>query len=71
MMKTNPITVEVGVALEPGDLLTFRTAGGGGWGDPRERDRGEVARDIAAGYVSAEAARRDYGGAPAPANAAE
>ena len=49
-----------GVALEPGDRLTFGTAGGGGWGDPRARDREDIARDIAAGLVSPEAAARDY-----------
>src|SRR5215470_11359938 len=49
------------VPMEPGDRLVFRTAGGGGWGDPRLRSRREVEGDIAKGYVSAEAARRDYG----------
>ena len=62
---------ETGVALAPGDRLTFRTAGGGGWGEPRQRERAAIERDIAAGYVSPEAARRDYGHAPPPASAAE
>jgi N-methylhydantoinase B len=53
-----------GVALATGDRLTFRTAGGGGWGDPRRRSREEIDSDIAAGYVSREAALRDY--APIP-----
>jgi N-methylhydantoinase B len=50
-----------GVPMQPGDRLVFRTAGGGGWGDPRLRGRREIADDVAKGYVSAEAARRDYG----------
>ncbi len=50
-----------GVALVAGDRLIFSTAGGGGWGDPRMRDRQAVANDVRAGYVSPEAARRDYG----------
>ena len=50
-----------GVPMEPGDRLTFRTAGGGGFGDPRARDREAIADDLAKGYVSVEAARRDYG----------
>jgi N-methylhydantoinase B len=50
-----------GVRLEAGDRLIFSTAGGGGWGDPRTRERQAVADDLRAGYVSAEAARRDYG----------
>ena len=69
--STQKLLKATGVALAPGDRLTFGTAGGGGWGDPRRRDRDAIARDIAAGYVSAEAARRDYGYAPTRANAAE
>jgi N-methylhydantoinase B len=69
--STRKLLKETGVALAPGDRLTFRTAGGGGWGEPCERERGAIERDIAAGYVSPEAARRDYGYAPAPASAAE
>jgi N-methylhydantoinase B len=36
-------------------------AGGGGWGDPLERDVGRVRDDVARGYVSLESARADYG----------
>ena len=50
-----------GVPMEPGDRLTFRTAGGGGFGDPAARDPAAVAHDIANGYISAAAALRDYG----------
>jgi N-methylhydantoinase B len=66
--STQKLLKATGVTLAAGDRLTFRTAGGGGWGDPRERDRGDIARDIAAGYVSPDGARRDYGYAP-PASA--
>ena len=45
--------------LEPGDRLTFGTAGGGGWGDPRKRDREEIERDIAAGLHLAGGGARD------------
>ena len=38
-----------------------RSPGGGGWGDPRDRDRGRVARDVRDGVVSEEAAREIYG----------
>jgi N-methylhydantoinase B len=37
------------------------TAGGGGWGDPLERDPAEVLNDVVEGYVSIESARDDYG----------
>jgi N-methylhydantoinase B len=50
-----------GVRLADGELVTQATAGGGGWGDPRRRDPELVARDVRLGYVSVEAARRDYG----------
>jgi len=47
--------------LEPGDVVSFRTAGGGGYGDPLERDRGRVVEDLIDGYISKAAARDDYG----------
>ena len=48
-------------APSEGDLLSFRLAGAGGYGDPRERDREAVRRDVADGLVSPEAARTIYG----------
>jgi N-methylhydantoinase B len=50
-----------GVTMQAGDRLTFSTAGGGGWGDPRARARAEVEADVRQGYISSDAARRDYG----------
>ena len=47
--------------LQPGDVLEIRSAGGGGRGNPHERETWRVARDVERGYVSAEAAERDYG----------
>jgi N-methylhydantoinase B len=69
--STQKLLKATGVALEPGDRLTFGTAGGGGWGDPRQRDRRALEDDIRSGLVSPEAARRDYGYAPAPNRAAQ
>ena len=37
------------------------TAGGGGWGDPLEREPALVRADVREGYVSAQSAREDYG----------
>jgi N-methylhydantoinase B len=48
-------------ALKPGDTVVMDAAGGGGYGDPRQRDRDALARDLREGKVSAESARRDYG----------
>jgi N-methylhydantoinase B len=53
-----------GVTMEAGDRIIFGTAGGGGWGDPLMREREAIADDVRAGYVSPEAAQRDYGFAP-------
>jgi N-methylhydantoinase B len=44
-----------------GDIVTIMTPGGGGYGDPLERPAEDVLSDVALGYVSLEAARRDYG----------
>jgi N-methylhydantoinase B len=38
------------------DRVVFLTAGGGGWGNPLERDPERVANDVREGYISAEAA---------------
>ncbi|MFH2007083.1 MAG: hydantoinase B/oxoprolinase family protein [bacterium] len=47
--------------LAPGDVVTMDAAGGGGYGDPRERDPELVRQDVVEGYVSLRAARDDYG----------
>ena len=43
-----------------GSLIRVTTGGGGGYGDPTTRDRDLVARDLANGYVTADAARTLY-----------
>jgi N-methylhydantoinase B len=48
------------VRIEKGDRLRLRSPGGGGYGDPQERDRQLVLSDIKQGYVSATAAEREY-----------
>ena len=45
----------------PGDIIEFHSAGGGGFGDPLERDPEAVLKDVQMGYVTLEGARRDYG----------
>jgi N-methylhydantoinase B len=47
--------------IATGERVKIMTGGGGGWGVPSERDPEAVRRDVREGYVSAEAARRDYG----------
>jgi N-methylhydantoinase B/oxoprolinase/acetone carboxylase alpha subunit len=50
-----------GVTLRDGDQVRILMPGGGGYGDPRRRDPEAVRRDVAEGFVSAEAARAVYG----------
>jgi N-methylhydantoinase B len=47
--------------VEPGDRLLYITGGGGGWGDPLDRDVDAVGRDVLRGFVSVENARESYG----------
>jgi len=47
--------------LMPGDVIEFRTACGGGYGDPLQREPAAVARDVRDQLLDADAARDDYG----------
>jgi N-methylhydantoinase B len=47
--------------LQPGDVVTMDAAGGGGYGDPKERDRDALIRDVRDGKVSLESAQEEYG----------
>ncbi len=47
--------------LKAGSSFQFQSQGGGGYGDPLTRDIARVLDDVLDGYVSVEAALRDYG----------
>jgi N-methylhydantoinase B len=49
------------VQAPAGTVVIQTSSGGGGWGLPLERDPQLVLRDVQEGYVSVEAAERDYG----------
>lgn len=49
------------IVVHAGDLIRLVSSGGGGYGDPRERPRDEVLRDVLDRYVSPEAAVEIYG----------
>jgi N-methylhydantoinase B len=49
------------VPMSAGDRLCYDYGGGGGWGDPLDRDTQAVLDDVLDEYVSVEGARRDYG----------
>jgi N-methylhydantoinase B len=41
-------------------VVVMDAAGGGGYGDPEERDPAAMERDVAEGYVSEKSAKNDY-----------
>jgi N-methylhydantoinase B len=49
------------VRIRKGDRLRLVSPGGGGYGEPRDRDAELVLSDIKQGYISATAAEREYG----------
>ena len=51
---------KVTVQLEEGDVVSYRTCGGGGYGPPEERDPDAVLSDVRNGKVSPERARKIY-----------
>jgi N-methylhydantoinase B len=53
-----------------GSTAIMMSAGGGGWGDPLDRDPEEVRSDVVEEYVSLEAARGEYGVVLDPRNLA-
>jgi N-methylhydantoinase B len=60
--KSPPLVSKItDVRLRAGQRIRLETPGGGGWGDPKQRDPSATARDVRLGYVSAAAAERDYG----------
>jgi len=51
----------VGIKIRKGQHLRLETPGGGGYGNPFERDPEAVMVDISRGYISAASAEQDYG----------
>ncbi len=49
------------ILIEAGDTITVRTPGGGGYGDPLQRDPELVARDVARGYYTIDTATGLFG----------
>lgn len=55
------LSKEQDIPLAAGDRVQVKTPGGGGYGNPRERDRAEVARDVAMGYYTRQEAEARFG----------
>jgi N-methylhydantoinase B/oxoprolinase/acetone carboxylase alpha subunit len=51
----------VGIRLEPGDHMIYRSNGGGGFGNPLDRDPERVSADVELGWISREKANAVYG----------
>ena len=47
--------------IQPGERISVKAPGGGGFGEPGKRDKRAVVADVLEGYVSAEKAAQDYG----------
>ena len=47
--------------ITKGTRIRHEQAGGGGWGDPAQRDKAALITDLRNGKISAESARHDYG----------
>jgi N-methylhydantoinase B len=61
-VEPSPLPGKVGsFPLELDDVVVMETSGGGGFGDPLERDPERVAADVAEGYVTGAAAASTYG----------
>ena len=50
-----------GIVLKKGDQVRIIAPGGGGWGDPLEREPERVLQDVTEGFVTPASALRDYG----------
>ena len=55
------------IVLAAGETIRLETPGGGGFGNPADRDPASLAADVRAGKISPARARQDYGDVlPAP-----
>jgi N-methylhydantoinase B len=61
-VEPSPVPGKVsGFPLVRDDVVVMQSSGGGGYGDPLERELGRVAEDLAEGVVTRETAERVYG----------
>ncbi|MGC8663127.1 MAG: hydantoinase B/oxoprolinase family protein [Thermoplasmata archaeon] len=53
-------SIKVTLTLQNGDSIEIRTAGGGGYGDPKKRDRNEILKDLENGLISKKYSKKYY-----------
>ena len=49
------------ILIREGDTITVSTPGGGGYGDPKDRDRLLIERDLRRGYYTADEIAEKFG----------
>lgn len=59
--EKRPVRTKSMGSAKKGDVLSIRTAGGGGYGDPKERQRESIKKDIEDGKISLKRAKKVYG----------
>ena len=59
--EARPLPSKLTMTIRRGEVFRHILAGGGGWGDPLERDPAKVLKDVRNGLLSPEKARADYG----------
>ena len=59
--KRRRLPSKITTTVNRGDKIIVKTPGGGGWGDPRKRDREAVERDVLEGFISRKKAAQVYG----------
>lgn len=62
VIEPSPMPGKVaGFEMQAGDVVRMESSGGGGYGDPLERDPSRVAEDVQHGYIAAADAETRYG----------
>lgn len=61
VLSPGMVSKMVGLALNKGQTVRLETPGGGGYGDPLNRDPQSVVHDVLLGFISAESAESIYG----------
>jgi N-methylhydantoinase B len=59
--KVDVVRTNIMETIKPGETVTNKNPGGGGYGNPLERPIEKVVMDVKNGLVSIEGAKRDYG----------
>jgi N-methylhydantoinase B len=59
--KQTELPAKVTMRVQKGSTIVLKTSGGGGYMDPLDRDPADVKRDVIAGNITVDIARKEYG----------